>query len=469
MQLTHFFLLATASTVLAVPALDAETENVLDLIAHAKPNQKGSPSTEHLARRRNDILARRRLSRRQTYPNANVNENLIGIGGRIYITNVTVASQKFALVIDTGSSDTWLPTTNFQCQDPNSGNAIPNSNCGFPSYYNRAGSSTYSSINYPFSVNYTDGEYLQGDMGTELIGIGGVSRGQNPVATVRQTIGAVTNGYWMGDGVSSGVMGLAYPALARGINNRQLTYTPILYTLFQSTSPSIPPVFSLALRRPTTSQPNAGGALAIGGIPAGVSNDGRWVQVPIQPISQGIYAFYSINIDGFDITPPSATTTTTAATATPTGPYATSQQNMIIDSGTSLLYFPNQIAQYIASLFNPPARYNSNTNIYLVQCTAQAPRIGVRIGGQSYFISRDDLMNTGPGAVGGSTVGANPGECALAVQNGMGGTLVLGDTFLKNVLVVFDLANATDIGPGGSDAKKNGGGAVRIAGREVYS
>lgn len=142
---------------------------------------------------------------------------------------------------------------------------------------------------------------------------------------------------------------------------------------------------------------------------------------------------------------------------------------MIIDSGTSLLYFPDDIAQYVGSLFNPPARYNSVSNTYIVNCTAKAPRVGVRIGGQSYFISEDDLMNRGPGAVGGSSVGAGRGECAVAVQKALGGTLVLGDTWLKNVVVVFDLANATDIGVGGSDAKKNGGGAVRIAGREVYS
>jgi hypothetical protein len=142
---------------------------------------------------------------------------------------------------------------------------------------------------------------------------------------------------------------------------------------------------------------------------------------------------------------------------------------MIIDSGTSLNYFPDAVATYIASLFSPPARYNSDYNTWLVACTAKAPRVGVRIAGQSYFMSQDDLMNKGPGAVGGAGAGANPGECVISSQNAQGGTLVLGDAWMKNVLVVFDVANGTDIGAGGSDKNGNGGGSVRIVGREVYT
>jgi hypothetical protein len=183
-----------------------------------------------LARHRTDVLSRRH-ARRQDYPNANVSEDLIGIGGRIYITNVTVAGQNFAMVIDTGSSDTWLATTDFQCEHPNDRSPVDNSYCAFPSYYNRTGSSTWRSINSDFNVNYTGGEFLYGEMGTEDFGIGGVSSGQSPYVTVNQTIGAVDEGYWSGDGISNGLMGLAYPALAKGINNRQLNYTSILYTL----------------------------------------------------------------------------------------------------------------------------------------------------------------------------------------------------------------------------------------------
>ena len=82
---------------------------------------------------------------------------------------------------------------------------------------------------------------------------------------------------------------------------------------------------------------------------------------------------------------------------------------MILDSGTSLLYFPDAVVAYIASLFQPPAWYNAQSNTYVVRCDARAPRVGVRIGGRSFFMSEDDLMNRGPGAVGGPGVGAGNG------------------------------------------------------------
>jgi hypothetical protein len=206
-----------------------------------------------------------------------------------------------------------------------------------------------------------------------------------------------------------------------------------------------PPVFSLALNRPTAVAPRVGGYLAIGGIPSISFNTSSWSETSIVPLSAGVYTYYSINIDGYSITPP------TGSTVTPQN-YAASRQSIIVDSGTTLIYLPDRIADYIASLFVPAATFNVDTQLYIVNCNALAPRVGVTISGKTYFISTADLMNTSPGSVGGSSVGAGPGQCALAVQRSAGGASVLGDSWLKNVLVVFDL----------------GGNQVRVAARETY-
>jgi hypothetical protein len=52
--------------------------------------------------------------------------------------------------------------------------------------------------------------------------------------------------------------------------------------------------------------PNTGGQPAIDGIP-NVPHDNNWVTVPIVPVVQDIYAYYSIGIDDFDITPSKST------------------------------------------------------------------------------------------------------------------------------------------------------------------
>lgn len=211
----------------------------------------------------------------------------------------------------------------------------------------------------------------------------------------------------------------------------------------------IAPIFSLALSRPTVKNPTAGGMLAIGGIPD-VPHDKNFTTVSIQPMASGVYAYYAINIDGFDITPPSKSSSTRHESRQRA--HERKRQillsvmdpeslklKMIIDSGSSLLYFPDAITDYIASLFKPPAKYNASSDLFIVPCNAAAPRIGIIIGGKSFYIHNDDLMNKSPGAVGGPGIGAPKGMCALAVQRAGKGSLVLGDTWLKNVLVVFNL------------------------------
>ncbi|KAF2026603.1 LUC7-domain-containing protein [Setomelanomma holmii] len=338
------------------------TNNVLELTSAPNAHGQFAPSSRHLAKRRAELIFKRKI-RRQDDPIADVQENLLTLGGRIYITNATIAGQVYSLVIDSGSADTWVASSNFRCVNP--------------------------------------------DMGI-----------------------AISTRYY----------------------------------------PNIPPIFSLALRRATVASPRAGGQLAIGGIPT-VKNDGRWVTVPLRPVVQDIYGWYSVTIDGFAIIPPNITTTTTTHSMSPTPTptptthkYANAKADMIIESGTSLLYFPD----HVASLFIPPTKYNAYSNTYIVSYTAKAPRVGVRIGGRRFFMSEDDRMTRGPGAVGGANVGAGKGQCAVAVQRAEGGTLVLGDAWLSNVLVVFELANGTDIGVGGSDENDDGVGSVRIVGREVY-
>ena len=143
------------------------------------------------------------------------------------MANATLAGREYTFVIDTGSSDTWIATTTFGCINSARTAYIDQKRCGFGTLYDAAHSSTVRQIpNYSFGVEYSDGEFLSGDMATEQLGIGGINEDQ---LNVRQTIGVVQRGYWMGDGVSSGLLGLAYPALASNVD--QLNYTTVVFTL----------------------------------------------------------------------------------------------------------------------------------------------------------------------------------------------------------------------------------------------
>ncbi|CAO2647612.1 Nn.00g085340.m01.CDS01 [Neocucurbitaria sp. VM-36] len=399
MQLTFLVLFLASSTHDALAlnpraaARVAVTNNVLHLRTASNAPHLIPPSSKYLLKRRNDAnSAFHSKTRRQDDPIADIQEDLITIGGRVYMTDVTLAGQPFTLVIDSGSSDTWVASSTFQCTNPNTMRSISLANCGFATLYDPNDSSTFSPIrNNDFSIKYTGGEFLQGELGFEQLGIGDVS---------------LDEGFWLGDGISSGLMGLAYPALASGA--RRLKYKSVMFTLTQQSS--INPIFSLALSRPSLAEPRGGGMLAIGGIPD-VPHDNNFVTVSIKPLYTNLFAFYTITLDGFDITPPSPSPRSRRSSAStrrqlvvPKVDPRNYSVEAIVDSGTSLVYLDDGLTDYIAAMFSPPAAYNPNTGLYTVPCNAAAPRVGIIIGGTSFYMSEDDLMNRLPQVPGGVNV-----------------------------------------------------------------
>jgi aspergillopepsin I len=124
--------------------------------------------------------------------------------GEEFATSVTFGTQSFDMIVDTGSSDTWVVKKGFECIDLATGNKTTESSCYFGSTYTV--DRTFSKIsNEEFDIEYGDGEYLYGYMGTETVTLADI--------TVEQEVAVVTQAAWEGDGTTSGLTGLAYPAL----------------------------------------------------------------------------------------------------------------------------------------------------------------------------------------------------------------------------------------------------------------
>ncbi|KAH7109266.1 aspartic peptidase domain-containing protein [Dendryphion nanum] len=401
------------------------------------------------------------------------------------MTNITLANSTYTLVIDTGFSDTWVAGTKFQCLTRGTRHRLPQSACAFGKLYDPATSPTYQEIRtHSFSTQYTDGEFLSGEMGSEDVGIGGIF--------LRQTIGVVARGWWIGDGISSGLIGLAFPSLASNVLD--LGYSSLMFTLFENESITVPPIFSLALNRPSVLDPIGGGLLALGGIPD-VPIDGPFVSVPISPLHMDTYAFYAIPIDGIAVAPPGydpetelqlqvrrrkqssqkrndrvkvfplrkslAPPSSNSTEASPEPGFSSTTFNSdgtqpqdapltaILDSGTTLVYLPPEISAYIASSFDPPGFYNSVAGMHIVECNAKVPVVGVIIAGRTFWMDERDLLGNGSGEGGGQE--KSP-LCILAIQSHRGLDAVLGDAWLKGVVVVFDVGERL----------------VRIAARAAY-
>ena len=134
-----------------------------------------------------------------------------------------------------------------------------------------------------------------------------------------------------------------------------------------------------------------------------------------------IFSFYTIVPDGFVISGNNGQQSISASPA--------SNFPVIVDSGTTLVYLPAQLAQQVNAAFNPPAVWVESSGLYETDCDAIPPKFAVRINGTSFYINSQDML-----------LGYDPqtGSCVTGIQPA-NGVYILGDVFLKNVVAVFDI------------------------------
>lgn len=277
---------------------------------------------------------------------------------------------------------------------------------------------------------------MSGILGYDSVTIAGIEVPQQEIAVVNLAA-------WDGDGVTAGLTGFSWPSITdayAGTNvsadnltdpSTEIIYSPIINTIF-FVDYLTAPLFTLSLSR-NPSNFGFGGYLTIGGVPdlcmPTVNASSTFVTVPMEAseyaYSTPTYEFYVITIDGLVY----------GSFAPGSGK---SSIPIVVDSGTTLNYFPTDDVLAISALYDPPAYNSSDYGYFVVPCNATPPTLGVTIGGETFYHNPLDLIYFGEGLP--------DGLCLSSIQDG--GSLdspetiyLLGDTFQKNVLSVFDVGN----------------------------
>lgn len=359
-------------------------------------------------------------------------------GGNVLAINVTVGPQTYSVVLDTGSSDTWFARFGFRCVDALH-QSIDQGECNFGAPF-KGGFPLGPIQEQNFNNTYLSGEFITGTIGFENLTLGGFT-------VSKQTIALIDNAHWNGDGVTSGLMGLAYPSLTNAhhgddpsvdnVNATRAPYDPIFTSMWRQNLTS--PVFSLALGRDDEES-----YLTFGDDLAVDVDSNSWASAPLQMLellpfeaTKNAFSFYTILVDDIAYLP--------RTRWRPWGWRPLRRQirrredakPMIVDSGTSLIYLPTRVADDVNRLFVPPAAFNDNHSSYVVACDATPPTLGIEISGKTFFVDgRDMVVRVQRGAESTNEL------CLSAVQDGGDGPYILGDAFLRNVVAVHDVGNA---------------------------
>lgn len=345
----------------------------------------------------------------------------------LYFANVTMGTpeQTLRLHLDTGSSDLWVNSAQSNlCSTGRS--------CAPFGTYNANASSTYSYVNSGFNISYVDGSGASGDYATDDLNIGSVS----------------LSGFQFGIGYRStsaeGILGIGYADDEVAVVTSRLGQYANLPVALVNAGIINSAAYSLWLNDLDAST----GTVLFGGVDT-EKYHGTLSTLPILQTS-GAYRDLEIALTGIGVNGNA-------------GSIASSQALVaLLDSGSSLTYLPDTIAQDIFDQYN--ATYDSQMGAATVDCNLAdtTDTIDFTFSSPTISVGMDEMVLT-------ASYNSEAGyTCVLGIAPSGGNSAVLGDTFLRSAYVVYDLANnqislaQTNFNATGSSIEQIGTGASSV-------
>jgi hypothetical protein len=374
-------------------------------------------------------------------------QNVNDFDDMVYVGNITVGTpeQRFAVILDTGSSNLWIPDVacdgNAKCdsacdwsmicsalcddkccasassssavasyEDVSDENNPPVVTCDLKRKYDSRKSTTYVKHGRTFKIFYGSG-FADGFLGEDTIRFGDVGTPQLivPNTTFGQT---TTMSKVFAEVQADGLLGLAFAQIAvDGV-------TPPLINAIQQ-GRLAQPLFTVYLDQEGTnggtSTKRKGGVYTWGGVDATNCGD----VIDYAPLSSDTY--YQFKITSVAL----GTKYTHAATA-----------EVISDSGTSLMIGPSGPVKAIAEIVG--AVYDKQVGAYVIRCDADYDPITFTIHGKRYDV---------PPAVLNIDVGIGNSTClwgvdSLGVLGSLGPTWILGDPFIRAYCNIYDIGQS---------------------------
>ncbi|KAG1465375.1 hypothetical protein G6F56_004900 [Rhizopus delemar] len=295
-----------------------------------------------------------------------------------YYGEVTVGTPgiKLKLDFDTGSSDLWFAST------------LCTSCSGSHTKYNPNKSSTYAADGRSWSISYGDGSSASGILAKDNVNLGGLLIEDQTIELAKRESSAFSSD------VVDGLLGLGFDSITtvRGVK------TPVDNLISQGLISS--PVFGVYLGK----ESNGGGGEYIFGGYDSSKFSGSLTTVAVDK-SEG---YWGVTVKGTKIGSKTVSSSFSA----------------ILDTGTTLLLFPEDVASAIADVYGASA---NSDGTYTIDCdTSNFEPLVFTLGTSTFEVPAEDLVFEQDG-----------NTCYASFASG-DDLAILGDVFLKNNYVVFN-------------------------------
>ncbi|KAJ7638850.1 endopeptidase [Roridomyces roridus] len=301
-----------------------------------------------------------------------------------YFADITLGSppQSFKVILDTGSSNLWVPST-----------SCTSIACFLHAKYDSSASSSHKANGTEFKIVYGSGS-MEGFVSNDVLTIGDLSIPKQDFAEATKEPGLA-----FAFGKFDGILGLAYDTIS--VNH----ITPPFYSMINQKLID-EPVLSFRLG---TSEEDGGEAI-FGGIDSDAYT-GKLTYVPVRR-----KAYWEVELGKIAFGDDELELENTGAA---------------IDTGTSLIALPTDIAEMLNSQIGATKSWNGQ---YTVPCekVASLPDLTFYFGGDPYPIAASDYI-------------LNVQNTCISSFTGMdinlpGGSLwIVGDVFLRKYYTVYDL------------------------------
>lgn len=344
-------------------------------------------------------------------------ENMLTRG--LYFTNVTIGTppQNLALQIDTGSSDTWAPSSSSSLcehakEDCSTGSFLPSQ------------SSSFQVVGPDeFNISYVDGTGAKGDYFQDNFSVGGATLSQFEMGLARDTT------------IGTGIMGIGYNNSEANVNIRNggngTVYQNLPIAMVNQNE-----INSAAYSLWLNDLQSSSGSILFGGIDTAKYN-GDLISVNVYPTS------HRLGVTSFTVAFTSLSATSSSGTDQLTPPdYAVAA---ILDSGTTITLLPDDIAALVYEELG--AIPEPEIGAVVVPCALSQASGTLNYGfggpgGPVIKVEVSDLVLPLTDSKGrGTTFKNGQPACQLGIQAAGSLPVLFGDTFLRSAYAVYDLIN----------------------------